>query len=380
MLTAVTPPVGLIVPPPARPGGLLEVPSELMYIRDEIPRIMTTPVSLHTNLRLKIAAITGRTNTREELNDVIAICHAIAAAFVQCKRASRALVVFQGYTFSDLGYDCIADLFHQDDRGEYIQLKTYFEGLPAEQTDAAVLSHLRRLVFSKVNHRIFRIYNELDPGLGRILRNVKLAVQALNNFTELERYGELYLVPACCETLEHLPPPDQEALLRALAEEVPRNARIPELLACISRLLRRQTGAARLISLLDVSMMIRNWYSTEYREEPPPETPSDQLTREDTLRIVRESCRAVFESMRAKYVQGNKLSVELFCACCETVEESVVDRLVENNGRDESLFTRLQARVPSLTDDEYRTYHRSRLEYLARQALARALQDLKREF
>jgi hypothetical protein len=341
---------------------------------------MTNPAALHSNLRLKLAAIIERTNTREDLNDVIAICHALAAAFVQCKRSSRALVDRQGYTFSDLGYDCIADLFQQDDRGEYIQLKTYFAGLSALEADAAALSHLRRLVFSKANHRIFRIYNELDPGLGKILRNVKLAVQALHNFTEVDRYGELYLVPACCETLEHLPPPDQEMLLRNLLEEAPQNARVPELLACLSRLLRSQSCNSRFLSLLDASMLIRGWYSSEYQGEPVSRHPGEQLTHDDAMRIVQASCRAVFDSMRAKYIGGKKLSVETFRACCDAVEESVVDRLVENDGKEDSLFTRLRARVPSLTDEEYRTHHRSRVEYLARQALARAVRDLKKEY
>jgi hypothetical protein len=341
---------------------------------------MTTPAAVHSNLRLKLAAIIQRTNTRADLNDVIAICHALAAAFVQCKRTSRALVDHQGFTFSDLGYDCIADLFQQDDRGEYIQLKTYFEGLSALQTDAAALSHLRRLVFSKVNHRIFRIYNELDPGLGKILRNVKLAVQALHNFTEVERYGELYLVPVCCETLEHLPPPDQDMLLRNLLEDAPHNARVPELLACLSRLLRGQTCNSRFLSLLDASMLIRGWYSSEYREEPVPRHPCEQLTRDDAMRIVRASCRVVFESMRPKYVGRNKISAETFCTCCDVVEESVVDRLVDNDGREDSLFTRLRMRIPSLTDEEYRSHHRSRVEYLARQALSRAVRELKKEY
>jgi hypothetical protein len=341
---------------------------------------MSTPITLHKNLRVKIAALVGRTHTREELNDVIAVCHALAAAFVQSKRSSRSLVDRQGYTFSDLGYDCIADLFQQDDRGDYIQLKTYFEGLPPGENDAAVLSHLRRLVFSKVNHRIFRIYNELDPGLGKILRNIKLAVQTLHNFTELERYGELYLVPSLCETLEQLSPVDPEALLRELTEQAPRNARIPEILACLSLCLRRQSSHARLISLLDVALVVRGWYASDRREQPCKDHVDSGLVREDALRIVRRACREVFESMQAKYVDRNKLTREMFAKCCEVVEERLVETLVENDGEQGSLFERLKIRLPHLTEEEYRSCHRARLEYLTRQAHKRAVRELKKEY
>ncbi len=341
---------------------------------------MATTPPLHTGLHLRIAAVIRRTHTREDLHAVIAVCHALATAFVQSKQSSRTLIDRQGYSLADLGFDCIADLFQQDDRGDFIQLKSYFESLPSLESDAATLAHIRRLVFSKVNHRVFRIYNELDPGLGRILRNVKLAVQTLHTFTEVERYGELFLAPSLCETLEHLPPAEPETLLHDLLAEAPAQARIPELLSCLSRTLRRQTLSSRLVGLLDAAMIIRDWYAADHRIPAEGDQPDAVLARDDAMETIRRSCRTAFEALRETYVGKKQMCPELFATCCAVVEESVIDRLVRNGDRERSFFQRLRDRLPELTEDEYRSTHRTRLEYIARKAYSQAVGDLRREY
>jgi hypothetical protein len=255
----------------------------------------------------------------------------------------------------------------------------YFEGLPPGETDAVMLTHVRRLVFSKVNHRIFRIYNELDPGLGKILRNVKLAVHTLRNFSEVERYGELYLVPGLCDTLEHLPALETEHLLQQLLAEAPPRSRIPELLACLSRFLRRQNAGSRLISLLDSAIIIRDWYAADSRDQAEQNASEATLAADDTLQVIRRSCRAVFQAMRATYVGKKNMCPELFETCCAVVEEGVIERLVAGNNGERSFFRRLRERLPDLTEEEYRSVHRTRLEYLARKAYRRAVGELRKE-
>lgn len=167
-------------------------------------------------MRDHLRAIISGTSARPQLNAVVAVCHALASASLATRRTSSTLVSLHGLNRSDLAYDCIAEISRQDAAGAFVQLNAYFDGLSlGSLSDEEILAHLRRLVVSKVNQGIFRLYNEADPPLGKILRNIKLAVNSLKHFTEIERFGELCLAPSLCDTLEYLPVPDPEEIQRS---------------------------------------------------------------------------------------------------------------------------------------------------------------------
>ena len=73
---------------------------------------------------------------------------------------------FHYASYRDLAYDCIAELFLQDDDGVPKVLRTYFNGLNVQELDEAeILIHLRRLIVARVNQELFRIFGEIDPSL-----------------------------------------------------------------------------------------------------------------------------------------------------------------------------------------------------------------------
>ncbi|MDI6803591.1 MAG: hypothetical protein QME58_07065 [Bacteroidota bacterium] len=122
--------------------------------------------------------------------------------------------------------------------------------------DEEILSHLRRLVFSKVNHGIYRQYSEIDPSLSKILRNIKIAINTLKNFTEVERFGESCIAPCACDTLEDNPAFDRDELRGFFMCEVNGREHIPDLLAKFSLILREQTDRCRIIPLVTVGINI----------------------------------------------------------------------------------------------------------------------------
>jgi len=341
---------------------------------------MTPPSRLPAHLRETLSALLAGTHSRRQLNDLVALCHALAAAFLESKRAGWALVQNHGYTFSDLSFDCIGDLFQQESEGEFVQLRAYFGGLSLDSaSEQEVLVHLRRLVFSKVNHRVFRIYHELDPSLARVLRNVKLAVQTIQGFTEVERYGEIYLRPACTDALEHLPAFPPERLLDELSRDGGASKRIPDLLARVAFCLRSQDQCSRLITLIDLATIIRKVYAVEFPGGCEGQGVDDRMVRDDMQRIVRRSCASVCASMESRYVGRKGVPAEVFRRYRDVVEQSVLERLLGDGGDTISLFDRLRLLMPDLHESEYRKVHRSRVEYLGRLAYKRAVRELRRE-
>ncbi len=153
---------------------------------------MNSPSITCTALPEKILAVMRDPPVREELNDLIALCHSIAIVHLRRRIPLATLQRRFHYTgFSDLAYDCIADLFRRDDHGSLVRLKAFFRGAVQRMaSDRDLLAQMKRLVYSRVNQSIFTMYFEADPSLGKILRNIRLALQTMRHAGLTERGGE----------------------------------------------------------------------------------------------------------------------------------------------------------------------------------------------
>lgn len=341
---------------------------------------MHLPKLLSESLRLNLLGVLANRYAERQLNELVAVCHALASAFVQSKCAAGKLNLSQlGLSSRDVAYDCVADLFQRDDAGTIIQLKVYFDGLLLEElSDQALLAHLRRLVFSKVNQGIFRLYNESDPALGKILRNIKLAIQALGNFVEIERFGEVYVAPSYCDPLIFLSSLDGEGLERVLRELLSGNERTPEILAKISHFLREQEENSRAIHLVTLAVAIRTVLAGERDVRVEYSSVEEKLHVDDVRTIIHQTCEELKQITREKYVHRKKITVEVFESYFNVIEARLCELFVQRNGDAFSLFEQLRQAHPSLTRNEYRRRHKNVLEYLSRQAQERALRQLRK--
>lgn len=306
--------------------------------------------------------------TPAAVNRFVRICHSLALSQLTTRRNASVLSRVHGLNASDLAFDCISDLFQRNDNGHFLQLETYFKGFPhADISDPELLVLLRRLVSSKVNQGIFRLLNEADPSLGKILRNIKLAVPALHQFEEVERFGEPFIRTSLCDPLEHLPEPSLEDIERALLDAAPGPAFIPDLLSRLSIYLRSQTDARRTVPLITVALAFRSLYATR-TQIPSDVVDADQFpVALDGPTIVRLTMRELRIRV-ARFLNRGKIAPELLERYCAVIEEGLTRRIVHANGEDFTLFEALRRRDPSITRARYRMVHRSRLEYLARLA------------
>jgi hypothetical protein len=318
--------------------------------------------------------------TEREVNRFIALCHALASAFVQSKISTGRLhVQLVGLNYSDIAYDCIADLFQRDSAGSFVQLNAYFGGISiAETSDAQLLALLRRLVFSKVNQNIFRLYQEVDPALGKILRNLKIAITTLGNFIEHNRFGELCIAPSLCETLEHLPSLDATRLEQLLQSVSRPNDNVPTILAKLSLSVREQEEHSRIVPLLSVAWCIKSLYRTMKEESESPSSADSKLFLEDAITVIRETCESVKRENYPTYVHKKKIDVTVFSNYFVAIERNLVQTLLGGDQMDVSLYEHLKELLPELTKEEYRRKHKHVLEYLTRMTRERALSRLKK--
>lgn len=269
-----------------------------------MPRFLT-----HITLDLKsnLIAVLGGRSTSRELNGVVNLCLALASELLSRKWGSRRLQERLGLSEVDLAFDCIGDLFGRDEAGRFRQIEAYFGGIETGVLDdAELLVLLRRLVYSRVNHALFRLYQDLDPAFSRILRNVKLAQDAIKQFDERDRFGETCIVPVLCDAQEHLPPIEQADLEAALSAECNGTESVPVMMGKIALLLRRQEECARWIPIMTVASTIRAVYEIKNRPQLQPFTEVDPFAADDMAASVCEACSAVKGSMRASYLGRRK--------------------------------------------------------------------------
>ena len=323
------------------------------------------------------SVITEKPQSRS-INEFVFLCRKIA--LVQIRRKLNSGRLHSGFFKSspdDLAIDCIADLFQQDDSDAFIQIKTYFESLSLDNiSEKDLLTHLRRLVFARVNQSIFRMYNETDPSLGKILRNIKLAVSGLQYFKETERFGEQCIAPSACETLEHLPELDRTELERQLRYHARGSEHIPALLAKLSVYLREQNDHSRIVPLMLVAMVFRSLYGdAPITQEVIME---DRFIAGDASAILHDVCDQLMNETHPTYVGKRKIEPVVFKKYFDVIEENLIATIIHQDGNRMSFFTSLKTIMPELTEKEYRQKHKSRIEYLARIAHKRALKELRK--
>lgn len=336
--------------------------------------------SLQRNLRENIAAVMTGRHTRAQLNGLVSACHALALAFLRSKRSVGLLADAEGLKLADLAYDCIADLFQKSEAGDFVRIRAYFGSLDIDLvTDEELLTYLRRLVFSLVNQGVFRLYHEVDPSLGKVLRNVKLSVNAVRNFEEMERFGEPCIAPVMVERFDHLPALDREAVERVFHQIGHGNERVPELLAKLSLYLRGQSDHSRVVSLVAVALGIRSLYARASTAGHTIASPDHALQEQDAATIVRGACVDVKSRMRKRYVDQKKIDAGIFERYFEAIELYLRARFDGLGEGDLSLYACLERVDRSVTRDEYRRHHRARIEYLARKTTDRVREGLKKE-
>jgi hypothetical protein len=338
--------------------------------------------TLCEGLREVLSALLRNDQTVGQINSLVHRCQALAMQHLKAKHGAGLLhTSLLGLPIKDLAVDCIADLFRQIPEEGYVQLTAYFGSLSIDtMPDQALLGHLRRLVYAKVNENLARLYATNDSGLAKILRNIHLTVRSLKNFEERERFGEPCLVPSSCDALIHLPCFDRDTLENHLMKsgEWPRN--VPQALALLAKYLREQNEHCRVVPLMTVAFIIRSMFSRAEVREVVDGGASDTLLKEDIMKIISRCIRHVHDRMEKYYIEKKQVNRDLYVAYLDVVRDHLVARFVQGNSIELSLYESLTKQLGSLGRQEYVRCHRATLEYLYSIAQEHTVKELQGSF
>jgi len=340
----------------------------------------TLEKSQSVDLKQLIAEITSPNPSAQSGNRFIKICQKIAAVHLDFKANKRHLdKSFFGTNLESLAITCIADVFARNEDGSFFHVQEYFSGFTLHSlTTEDALSHLRRFICSKANNGLYRLYMQHDSTLSKILRNVQNAFQSLQNFVVVERVGELYVAPVFCETQEHLPELSREEIVESLQREIRGNENVPQLVSKFLHYFREQENYSRFVSLLTLAYAFRTLYfeQKEY-PSPHPDNNEKELLTFDVQQIVDAVCKKLYNKNHEAYVASEKVREEIFQRYCSAVRQQLTAKILLDGEDDFTLMERMQNEMPGLTCDEYKKFHKGKVEYLFSLARQQAMQQFR---
>lgn len=334
------------------------------------------------DLRAIIAATVLTPPETKATMELVFMCEKIALVQIRRKgQHGRIIERLISLPPEDLAIDCVAELFQREEDGSLVQVRAYFEGMDWRcMANEELMSYLRRLVFAKVNHGIFRLYNEADPALGKILRNIKIAIRSLDHFIEIDRFGEHCICPVMCDTLEHLPSAGHNELELLLRSGPSGNHSVPNLLARLSKALREQHEHSRVVCLITVAQVIRSMYESgrQLQEISEPDVYGN-LVAQDVETFIAQASREVSLQVSRSYIKKDESGRELLDCYLEAAAGYVRAQLNKDGLDDGSLYERLAVILPGLSKEQYKKLHKSKLEYVARLVQQRVIATIKKE-
>ncbi len=302
-----------------------------------------------------------------ELNSLVHLCHSLAIPYV-AKRLNKDSILrgTLGLDVSDFAYDCIADLFAFSGSGQFPHFHAYFAAFPlASLSDAEAVSHLRRLVFSHANQGIFRLYNQVDPTLGKIIRNVKLALQEFTSLELVEQFGEQRLAPSGCDQLIQFRTLDAVELETGLGKYLHGTENIPFMLGKLALFLREQEYTSRVVSLTIVAIVFRSLYKRAADVDLNQDMEKVETVSDDLNGVIRKAVKSTMKRAQNTYARKKNMDVGLLEVYFRVIEKRFV-LIHSGDGVEVGLRELLKEHFPDMSADEYKKKHRSRLEYLSR--------------
>ncbi|MBI3194000.1 MAG: hypothetical protein HYZ34_05950 [Ignavibacteriae bacterium] len=326
--------------------------------------------------RRAIDSVISGEYTPYDLREFFRICYILARPLIHKKISiGKINVHILGLHEADIITDCLADLFSRDELGKFPVVMSFVKNHLPDSSHASneeLLMILSYLVIGQVNQNIARLYNESDPTLGKILRNLKAILERTTLFESNTRFSEPYLFARNSEYLSHLPPIPMEIVRREFSHVVSVHDSIEEMVKRLHTLLVNQHSYQRIVPLIDTALLLKEVYTVAWKtEEKLAEIVEPDIANGDIARVAEEVCKKLFKELYPTYVEGNKCTESMYRNYFQALQTVLSGEFGDGSKMKLSYFDCLKLSNPDLTKEEYKHQHRSTMEYLGKLAKTR---------
>jgi hypothetical protein len=293
-------------------------------------------------------------------------------------RSGRLAPNFFKIDLNDLALDCIADLFKRDEDGAFPQLYSYYSRLISPSSSKEELFILtRKLIFSKVNQEIFRLYSDEDPGLSKIIRNLKRTLKFVPQLLAERRNGDIWIyLDDSDPELPIMPPEYMEA---RLSEGIASNPSFKCVLTTLCNVLNGQNEFRKMYPIMGIAIICRSLFLNLLGN------PADYVFEEEGLRpdeinlFIQDSIRIIRKNTQNEYISKGKLSTYHYECYFKAMHQILIAQYVHNNGFDKSFYEYLSSFIRNLTPEIYKSEHRSMFEYFIKLTRNQLLKIIRQE-
>lgn len=323
------------------------------------------------------------------ISNVAKLCHTYAYSYLKLKVKQGALPLNQiDSNLEDLAWECIAELFARNNIGEFYILCTYFEDLPLN-TDAQLRTHLRRLIFSKVNDGIFDHLRSFDSSMGKIIRNIKRVARESKHLTLKRRSGNL------CVCYYHNAPNQKhsenenapslkaapEIIEAWMSKHISKADMTGEHLDYIGEFFELNSDYRPEINVVDIARIIRNSYvynneSDLYAEDSFPAGTFSLFQLEECMEEVICSQKDTYYN---HYVNKKGFSLYLYDSLFHAIRDVLSANYIDHEKPQLSHYEFLKIYLPDIDRNTYRIEYRTYMEYLLKKCRSHFVEIIRND-
>lgn len=319
---------------------------------------------------------------RKSIQHVVRTCQVLSRSYLRAKARSGAIPAdLFGLSLDDLALDCFADLLARGGQMRFTELRGYFRDIDWETVDEAELfMSLRRLVFSKVNNSIYRRYRDADPGLARIVRNIKLCVRDRAGFVLVRRGRRQWVVVANQGALKSLPTASPELVERWMMAALRTSTDTPHLMEVYRDCIHAHPYYTNGYPLTGLALAIRSALTRLYAEELEDESAEPAgYTAYEIEQAIEYALQQVRSAMYSTYVESGKVETHTFTLYIRAIRLILASDYISHTSPAGSYYEALAAHMQHLTKTRYHQQHRNVIEYLVKKARAEMVGYLRRD-
>jgi len=330
--------------------------------------------SVHSDINLTfslVKKICRQEISQLEVEQFAHICLRLAIAYLQTLEncGKRIRETDDKREFDGIAADCIADLFIRDEQDEFIYLCRYFKPILIDSSSGEIFIALRKLIASKVQQYLTKIYRERDPEGAKLLRNVRLSVRRHKKLKLVrDTCGEFILF--CFERKES----KEIIVYRPSYSDLDATARyVFQSSFTVDQMVLQlmDNFACRMkcdieIELLNLVKLIRTYRdSIKKHVNVQKSSPVSSIEYEELAITVRRIIQKIEEEKVAKYIRQKKLTLSQGLAMQSALRDIANNSLSGDKGEDN--YNLLKKHWPALTREQYMSSVRKIFEYLVRQ-------------
>ncbi len=314
-----------------------------------------------------------------EMIEFIKICIRLSYGYLRYKESRgyriRESAESPESNLEDIAVDAIADLFERNGAGEYIQLRRYFiPYFDQDPIDEEWLILLRRLVTTRTEQALHRVFKERDPETAKILRGIKIAVSKDSdlNMRETFRGNQITALSENHDstvTKKVIDPVEIDFIMKHLFSLFRPMDSIPTLLQKIFSGLDGHADESIAIALSDATRIIRT-YRRGIQKEAGMRSIAEvnqvekNLIRTDITKRVEKMRNDLFKKLDRDYLDKGKMQETTVRGLKGALTRMIDDMLNEDSLR--SNLSYIQEFLPDVTPEQYQGEIRTRFEYFVK--------------